>query len=85
MPGACNSLREERRRTATAGQRAWAPLGKTAIHATAIETDAHPHRCLVYIGLNIMRAGVVEAGSKPFVEQVKTAFLWDTILHSTNQ
>ena len=28
-------------------------------HATAIETDAHLHRCLVYIELNMVRAGVV--------------------------
>lgn len=28
-------------------------------HATAIETDAHLHRCLVYIDLNMVRAGVV--------------------------
>ena len=25
-------------------------------HATAIETDAHLHRCLVYIDLNMIRA-----------------------------
>jgi putative transposase len=29
-------------------------------HATAIETDAHLHRCLVYIDLNMVRAGVVK-------------------------
>lgn len=28
-------------------------------HATAIETDAHLHRCLVYIDLNMVRAGAV--------------------------
>jgi putative transposase len=28
-------------------------------HATAIETDAHLHRCLVYIDLKMVRAGVV--------------------------
>jgi len=28
-------------------------------HATAIETDGHLHRCLVYIDLNMVRAGVV--------------------------
>jgi REP element-mobilizing transposase RayT len=28
-------------------------------HATVIETDAHLHRCLVYIDLNMVRAGVV--------------------------
>jgi REP element-mobilizing transposase RayT len=28
-------------------------------HATAIETDAHLHHCLVYIDLNMVRAGVV--------------------------
>jgi putative transposase len=28
-------------------------------HATAIEADEHLHRCLVYIGLNMVRAGVV--------------------------
>jgi REP element-mobilizing transposase RayT len=28
-------------------------------HATAIQTDAHLHRCLVYIDLNMVRAGVV--------------------------
>jgi len=28
-------------------------------HATAIETDEHLHRCLVYIDLNMVRAGVV--------------------------
>jgi REP element-mobilizing transposase RayT len=29
-------------------------------HATAVETDEHPHRCLVYIDLNMVRAGVVD-------------------------
>jgi len=28
-------------------------------HATAIETDEHLHRCLVYIDLNMVRAGAV--------------------------
>ena len=28
-------------------------------HATAIERDEHLHRCLVYIDLNMVRAGVV--------------------------
>ncbi len=28
-------------------------------HATAIETDAHVHRCVVYMDLNMVRAGVV--------------------------
>ena len=28
-------------------------------HATAIEADEHLHRCLVYIDLNMVRAGVV--------------------------
>jgi putative transposase len=28
-------------------------------HATAIQTDEHLHRCLVYIDLNMVRAGVV--------------------------
>jgi len=28
-------------------------------HATAIDTDEHLHRCLVYIDLNMVRAGVV--------------------------
>ena len=29
-------------------------------HATAIESDAHLHRCLVYIDMNMVRAGAVE-------------------------
>ena len=29
-------------------------------HATAIEVDEHLHRCLVYIDLNMVRAGVVD-------------------------
>lgn len=29
-------------------------------HATAIEADGHLHRCLVYVDLNMVRAGVVE-------------------------
>jgi putative transposase len=28
-------------------------------HATAIESDAHLHRCVVYVDLNMVRAGVV--------------------------
>lgn len=28
-------------------------------HATAVETDQHLHQCLIYIDLNIVRAGVV--------------------------
>ena len=33
-------------------------------HATAIETDAHLQRCLVYIDLNMVRAGVVQDPSE---------------------
>jgi putative transposase len=33
-------------------------------HATAIETDAHLHRCLVYIDLNVVRAGAVRHPSE---------------------
>jgi len=33
-------------------------------HATAIEVDEHLHRCLVYIDLNMARAGVVEHPSQ---------------------
>ena len=29
-------------------------------HATAISTDEHLHRCIVYIDLNMVRAGIVE-------------------------
>ena len=34
-------------------------FGKTVYHATAIEADEHLHRCLVYIDLNMVRAGAV--------------------------
>jgi putative transposase len=33
-------------------------------HATAIEADEHLHRCLVYIDLNMVRAGVVNHSGK---------------------
>ena len=33
-------------------------------HATAIAADEHLHRCLVYIDLNMVRAGVVEHPSE---------------------
>jgi putative transposase len=33
-------------------------------HATAIQTDEHLHRCLVYMDLNMVRAGVVNHPSK---------------------
>jgi REP-associated tyrosine transposase len=33
-------------------------------HATAIEADEHLHRCLVYIDLNMVRAGVVKHPSQ---------------------
>ena len=33
-------------------------------HATAIEADEHLHRCLVYIDLNLVRAGVVSHPAK---------------------
>src|SRR5438093_12093324 len=33
-------------------------------HATAIESDEHLHRCLAYIDLNMVRAGVVNHPSK---------------------
>src|SRR5918992_3877858 len=33
-------------------------------HATAIEADEHLHRCLVYIDLNMVRAGVVNHPEK---------------------
>jgi len=32
--------------------------------ATAIETDEHPARCIVYMGLNMVRAGVVSHPSE---------------------
>lgn len=36
-------------------------------HATAIETDSHLYRCIVYIDLNMVRAGVVKHPSEwPF-------------------
>src|SRR5258708_7421514 len=49
-------------RTAQGYNRRKARLGafwEDRYHATAIETDAHLHRCLVYIDLNMVRAGVV--------------------------
>ena len=33
-------------------------------HATAIEADEHLHRCLVYVDLNMVRAGVVRHPSQ---------------------
>ena len=33
-------------------------------HATAIETDSHLYRCIVYIDLNMVRAGVVDHPSE---------------------
>lgn len=33
-------------------------------HATAIETDEHLHRCLIYMDLNMVRAGVVNHPEK---------------------
>jgi hypothetical protein len=33
-------------------------------HATAIETDGHLHRRLVYIALNMVRAGVVDKNAE---------------------
>ena len=33
-------------------------------HATAIQADEHLHRCLVYIDLNMVRAGVVKHPGK---------------------
>jgi putative transposase len=33
-------------------------------HATAIETDEHLHRCLVYIDLNMVRASVIDHPAK---------------------
>ena len=33
-------------------------------HATAIESDEHLHRCLAYMDLNMVRAGVVNHPSK---------------------
>jgi len=33
-------------------------------HATAIETDEHLHRCMVYIDFNMVRAGVVNHPAK---------------------
>jgi REP element-mobilizing transposase RayT len=38
-------------------------------HATAIETNEHLHRCLVYIDLNMVRAGVVNQSSHKVVAQ----------------
>ena len=33
-------------------------------HATAIDSDEHLHRCLVYIDLNMVRAGAVKHPSE---------------------
>ena len=58
MRGAWNSAAG---RTAQDYNRRKACLGaiwEDRYHATAIETDAHQHRCLVYIDLNLVRAGV---------------------------
>ena len=33
-------------------------------HATAIDVDEHLHRCVVYIDLNMVRAGVVRHPSQ---------------------
>ena len=32
-------------------------FGEDRYHATAIEADEHLHRCLIYIDLNMVRAG----------------------------
>ena len=37
----------------------WGAFWEDRYHATAIEADVHLHRCLVYIDLNMVRAGVV--------------------------
>ena len=38
---------------------AWGILWEDRYQATAIEADQHLHRCLVYIGLNMVQAGAV--------------------------
>jgi putative transposase len=50
-------------RTAQEYNRRKARLGafwEDRYHATAVEADEHLHRCLVYIDLNMVRAGVVQ-------------------------
>ena len=46
-------------------------------HATAIEADGHLHRCLVYIDLNMVRAGVV----KHPLRSGNTAVTWRSRIH----
>jgi len=40
------------------------PFWEHRYHATAVEADQHLNRCLVYIDLNMVRAGVVSHPDK---------------------
>jgi putative transposase len=58
-------------------------------HATAIQTDEHLHQCLVYIDLNMVRAGVVDYPIQwtphyltfhSFVQRALPGFGWITFI-----
>ena len=54
-----NSLQEEQVRNTTRGRNAKGAFWEDRYHATAVETNQHLIQCLVYMDLNMVRAGVV--------------------------
>ena len=59
LPRACSSSPAAQRRNTTSARVRQGAFWEDRYHATAIEADEHLHRCLVYIDLNMVRAGVV--------------------------
>ncbi|HSF57066.1 MAG TPA: transposase, partial [Candidatus Binatia bacterium] len=59
LPRACSSSPGALRRNITNARIDTGPFWEDRYHATAVEADEHLHRCIVYIDLNMVRAGAV--------------------------
>ena len=59
-PAACSWRPAAPVRLTTSAQSVTGRSGNIGYHATAVETGAHLARCLTYIDLNMVRAGVVD-------------------------
>jgi hypothetical protein len=54
-----SSSPDERRRNTTSARVGRGAYWEDSYHATAVQADQHLHRCMVYIDLNMVRAGAV--------------------------
>ena len=61
---ACSSSPGARHKSTINAKNATGAFWEDRYHATAVEADQHLNRCLVYIDLNMVRAGVVSHPEK---------------------